>query len=125
MSDCGVCIGSRYDSYSGNDFDCGPHTSNEDEKCCECESVIPAGTKYESAHWLDDDEKPQSADTCDLCAEIAWAFSCEARVYFNLWEDIGECVFPEFSVSCLEKLTTPEAKAELQRRWMQWKGLAA
>jgi hypothetical protein len=33
-------------------------------------------------------------------------------------------VFPEFSLACLEKLKTPEAKAELQRRWMQWKGLA-
>ena len=124
MSECGVCIGSGIDGYEGNDFDCGPTTSDTDQKCCECGVGIPAGSKYERATWNDEDSGEQDVSTCAICAEIAWAFSCEARVYFNLWEDMQDYVYPEFSLACLEKLTSPEAKAGLQARWMKWKGLA-
>lgn len=125
MSDCGVCIGNNGDTGDGYDFDCGPHVMAEDTKCCECYRIIPAGESFESAHWMSDDDGEQQAHTCAVCAEIAWAFSCQARIYWNLWEDMQDCVFPDFSQACLEKLVTPNAKAELQRRWMKWKGLPA
>lgn len=125
MSECGVCIGTSFDSYDGNEFDCGWHMMDNPTKCCECNRAIPAGESFESAHWLDEDERPCEAHTCALCAEIAWAFSCNARIYYNLWEDMEDSVFPEFSVSCLEKLKTPASKADLQSKWMKWKGLSA
>ena len=123
MSDCAVCIGTSYDE-GGSEFDCGPHVMSEATKCCECDRVIPAGESFESAHWLDEDEKQQQAHTCSECAEIAWAFSCNVRIYYNLWEDVEECVFPEFSLACIEKLKTPLAKAKLQNVWLKWKGLS-
>jgi hypothetical protein len=41
-----------------------------------------------------------------------------------LWPDMEE-VFGKLTTSCFDKLQTPEAKAELRRRWMEWKGLSA
>lgn len=125
MTDCGVCIDTSYDEGDGFEFDCGPATSTEEVVCVECQKTVPIGVQHERATWIDADAGPCSAETCAVCAEIAWAFSCQARIYFNLWEDITEYVFPEFSLACLEKLATPEAKAELQRRWIEWKGLPA
>jgi hypothetical protein len=30
-------------------------------------------------------------------------------------------VFPEMTTTCYDRLKTPEAKVELQRRWAEWK----
>jgi len=34
-----------------------------------------------------------------------------------------EKAYPKLTTSCFDKLQTSEAKAELQRRWLAWKGL--
>lgn len=122
MSGCGVCIGG-YDGDSDNLFESGTRVIKSASECDECGRVIPAGEPHEHARWRDD-HKWTHAKTCVTCAEIAWAFSCGGRLYFSLWESM-EDVFEKISIACFEKLKTPAAKAELQRRWMSWKGLDA
>jgi len=139
MSDCGVCLYSNENDWEGYIDSAQIVTSNHDQKCCECNKVIPAGSQIEEASWMDESEyndverdedgepteRPSKDNiyTCLICAEIANAFYCDGRVYCSdLWEALSE-VFSELSVSCFERLKTPEAKAELQRRWMEWKGL--
>lgn len=119
MGDCGVCL------YGGGDFgDNGffkfSATFKTPMYCCECGAKIPAGVEHEKARYRNDDAKWQTEHTCPICAEIAWAFSCEGRTYRILWELMEE-VYPEMTTGCLEKLKTPEAKKELMRRWNEWK----
>jgi len=59
--------------------------------------------------------------TCPVCAEIAKAFQCDARIPGELWEGMYE-VMGSITTGCFDRLSTPEAKAELERRWMEWKG---
>jgi hypothetical protein len=66
---------------------------------------------------------------CGICVEIREAFTCwedgSAYCLGELWSDMASVVFPALTTACFDKLTTPEAKAELRRRWMEWKGLAS
>ena len=134
MSDCGVCL-------SYDDGNCDYYidewsiiTSDEDHKCCECDSVVDAGspiecaTKYRDGDQDADEDEREATEpvwTCVVCAEIADAFYCDGRMFGgSLWDSLYE-VHEAMNVACLNKLSTPEAKAELQRRWMQWKGLTA
>jgi hypothetical protein len=125
MSDCGVCV-------SG--YDCGTECTGyrrvivkagQDWGCSECGRKIPKGTLYELASWFyADHEGFGNCKTCIICAEIAEAFMCGGRWHGErFWEDM-EDAYPKLTASCFDKLQTPEAKAELQRRWMEWKGLA-
>ncbi len=128
-TDCGVCLyGGDFD---GNDFQKSEGvTAKTPMVCCECGRKISAGELHERASWRD--ERPilgkpgqyrvfrEYARTCNVCAEIAWAFSCEGRTYNILWESMEE-VFPELNHGCFDRLKTPEAKKELQRRWIEWK----
>lgn len=54
--------------------------------------------------------------------EIANALYCGGRVFGLLWEDIEDQIFREgeMNSACLDKLSTPEAKQFLQRRWWAW-----
>src|SRR5579863_6192523 len=124
MSDCGVCI-------VVCDFDGIPEfhdvswpKAREPHKCLECKRVIPVGAKYERSVGKFDGEFFADS-TCAECSEIAEAFSCDGkRIIGTLWEDM-ESVMRELTTTCFDRLTTPEAKAYLRERWMQWKGLSA
>jgi len=100
-------------------------------RCCECNKTIPEGEKYAKAIlFMGQDEDgdpcdPTTYKTCMICDEIADAFFCEGRVYGGMMWDSFDYAFEGINTSCFDRLQTPEAKAELQRRWMVWKGLAA
>jgi hypothetical protein len=140
MSDCGVCLYGDYGGCEGMIDDVKIVVIDHDERCCECRKIVPAGDKIEVAVWFDDDEDVEIDEdgetvipkqrtpiyTCAVCAEIAEAFYCggDGRIYNGeLWEQMSE-VMEELTTSCFDRLTTPEAKSELRRRWMKCKGLA-
>jgi len=127
MPDCGVCLTCDCDEFAF-DIDTDLAVSDGSVKCCECD-------KYELAvlHFGDEDvEEEEGADegsarwsstyeTCLICAEIAEAFYCNGRTYGGaLWEDMSY-VYEELTITCFDKLSTPEAKKELQRRWIEWR----
>lgn len=125
MSDCGVCVMADCDEpfeFSVRTFP----VARKEHKCSECNKVIQRGEKYERVVGKYDGDI-EAFKTCLVCAEIADTFSCDGRMYGGyFWEsfDEGEC-WQALTTGCFTKLKTPEAKAELQRRWMEWKGLAA
>jgi len=41
----------------------------------------------------------------------------------HLWDYMQEDAFEHLTAACFNKLKTPQDKAELRRRWMEWKGL--
>ena len=122
MSDCGVCIGGDFGCETLG-YRCVIVHAGKDWECEECGVKIPKGSLYELAsgftegdHW--------NTKTCLICAEIATAFCCNGRLHGSLWSDFEDAdAFSKLNVSCFNRLKTPEAKAELQRRWMEWKGL--
>lgn len=123
MSDCGVCVG----DFDGEPFSFSKKTfplARKKYQCDECGKTIVPSEKYERVEGLTDG-KFETFTTCMVCSEIADAFSCGGRTMGGFfWEffDEGDC-WPEVTVGCLNKLKTPEAKAEFQRRWMEWKEL--
>jgi hypothetical protein len=138
MTDCGVCITSDYSNCEGMIDEVSIVLNEQDRKCSECRKVIPAGAKIERADWYEDwdgcdeDDEPKLKEpiwTCLICAEIAEAFYCggDGRVYGGeFWEAMQEAdAYRDLNSSCFDRLKTPEAKAELRRRWMEWKGLAS
>ena len=59
-----------------------------------------------------------------VCAEIGAAFCCDGRLYGKLWDGFDESdIWRYLNTSCFDKLQSVEAKTELRRRWMEWKGL--
>lgn len=121
MSDCGVCL-----SYSGGGectgYRCVTVHAGQDWECSECGCKISKRSLYELASGFNEGSFWQSK-TCVVCAEIAEAFYCNGRWHGgSLWDSLYD-VSDKMTVACLNRLKTPEAKAELQRRWMEWKGL--
>lgn len=118
MSDCGVCIG-----YEGGDFsalwDEVIRTARKPHKCGDCGRTIQPGERYELISSLYDGSWSKYK-TCHECAEIADAFMCNGRVVGQLWDLMWDA-YPALNTACYERLSTPAAKAELQRRWMVWK----
>jgi hypothetical protein len=120
MSDCGVCVGGNYD-FETTGYRCVIVHARQEWECIECGCKIPKATRYELAsgftegsHW--------NSKTCLICAEIAAAFCCNGRTHGNFWEDFdGAEAFSKLTTGCFSNLQTPEAKAELQRRWIAWK----
>ena len=97
--------------------------ANKPHKCCECERIIDPGEKYERLNILYDGDFCSHA-TCLVCMEIANAFCVNGRLIEHLWEGMNECdVWEHLTTACFDRLQTVEAKTELRRRWMQWKGL--
>lgn len=123
MADCGVCV-----SYYGGNECTGYRrvivNAGKEWNCSECGVSIPKGSKYELASWFyTDGDGFGNAKTCVICAEIAEAFMCHGRYHGEVFWEQMEDAFPNLTTSCFNKLQTPEAKRELRRRWMEWKGL--
>jgi hypothetical protein len=123
VSDCGVCVSGNYGS------ECVGYRrifcrAGKEWQCSECGCKIPKGKQYELASWFyADHEGHGNAKTCLICAEICEAFMCGGRWHAErFWEDFDDVIL-NLNTSCFDKLKTPEAKAELQRRWMKSKGL--
>lgn len=120
MSDCGVCLGGGDDGcveFFASDI----RKARKENRCRECGGTIAVGAKYEYARGKYEGDF-WSQSTCLVCAEIAEAFYCDSRVFGVLWSSMAD-VYDALNSSCFAKLSTPAAKAELQRRWMKWKGL--
>lgn len=119
MSDCGVCIYND-DAVHVEFFRSETRRALKAHKCCECDKPIQYGERYEYASGKCEGDF-WTAKTCLVCAEIAEAFSCEGRLYGgNLWDSLSE-LYRDMNISCLDRLTTAVAKAELLRRWNEWK----
>ena len=122
MSDCGVCLG-EWDGDSPEFFDVRTPKARKPHSCSECGKVIAKGDVYQRTCGKNDGDF-WTYDTCLICAEIRAAFSCNGESLGGMmWEDFRDYVFPEMTTTCFDRLKTPEAKAELRRRWMEWKGL--
>lgn len=123
MDACGVCIG----GFEGAEEECTGYrcvivSAGKDWRCCECGCLIPKKTKYELASWFYRGGGSGQSKTCLICSEIADAFSCGGRYHHDgLWDDM-EAVYDKLTTGCFDKLKSPQAKAELQRRWREWKG---
>lgn len=120
MGDCGVCL-QGYDFEPWEFFNSEIRKARKAHTCAECGETILPGQSYEHL-WAKADGTMSTQDSCLMCVEIAEAFYCDGRAVGVLWEDM-EDVMADLGTSCFDKLQTPEAKALLQRRWMQWKGL--
>ena len=127
MSDCGVCIGG-YDCDGTAEFYETKHPkARKEHRCEDCREIIPVGAKYRrDAGKFDGDFF--DIVTCLICDEIRSAFTCAEYDQVGpppgeLWSDIAEMMFPNLTTACFDKLSSPEAKAFLQQRWMKWKGL--
>ena len=119
MSDCGVCIGGTPDEIC-EFMVVEDRKARKLHKCCECDKEILPGEKYEHVRGKCYGEM-FTCKTCLVCREIANAFYCEGRMFGGeLWEDM-EYGYEVMTIGCLNRLTTAAAKAELQRRWQEWK----
>jgi len=118
MSDCGVCL----TGYDGDTDFCHTEIRKARKKhvCCECSKEILPGEQYERASGKSEGDF-WDAETCMVCAEIAQAFYCDGRWFGGvLWEHMDE-VLSEMTTGCLNRLKTARAKAELMKRWNEWK----
>lgn len=123
MTDCGVCLMGDFDACDGYIDAVSLVVLDHAQKCSECNKTVPSGLTIEQADWFDD-VSDDTIYTCLICAEIADAFYCDGRMYGGgLWESMMYEVMDQLNSSCFDKLKTPEAKQELRRRWMEWKGL--
>jgi len=122
MSDCGVCLSFSGDACTG--YRCVIVHAGKQWECSECECTIPKGTLYELASGFNDNSHWQTK-TCLICAEIANAFYCNGRYHGGVLWDSLYGVSERLTSACLNRLKTPEAKAELQRRWIEWRGLSS
>ena len=120
MSDCGVCIYQQYDDYA-DIYETSIARARKSHTCCECGGHIAQGEKYEKIAMFYDG-RWSHYDTCLVCSEIATAFCCEGRCPTELWNGMYE-VMGALTTACFDRLETPKAKTELQRRWRGWKGL--
>jgi len=120
--DCDVCIG--ISDYDPPEF-CSESTpvARRPQKCGECGSNIPVGTRYFKAvgKW---DGRLETFRQCMNCREIQEVFSCgEGYVFGGLWETWDDAnAFDALTVHspCFQKLS-PETRRFLVDRWWKWK----
>ena len=125
MTDCGACIGGG--DYDGpNEFEHIEHPkARKPHKCSECHRVIAVSEQYERFTGKFDGSL-FCIKVCSECAEIREAFNCDVgALEADLWSDMERYVFPGMTTGCLERLTTPGAKAKLLEEWRRWRGLVA
>ena len=128
MRDCGVCLGG-YDVDGLFDFyEARTPIARKEHQCEDCSRMIQRGDKYHRVSGKFDGDFFDTI-TCAICQEIRDAFTCDERDTAGpppgeLWADMVD-VFPYLTTTCFDKLQTPQAKAFLRERWMEWKGLAA
>jgi hypothetical protein len=125
MSDCRCSIGSEGDGEYPEFSDVRHVKARKTHQCCECGKDIQRGETYQ--YWVGKfDGEMGYEKTCLICAEIRSSFSCEAWPLFGyMWAEIKDHMFPELTTACYDRLSTPEARSIVQRRWREWKGLAA
>ncbi len=120
MSDCGVCLTGAEDC-STDFLTTKIRIARKVHHCCECAKLIQKGDKYERSSGKTDGDLWTFA-TCLICMEIASTFYCNGRWFGGLlWEEMQEYAFQEMTTGCLDRLTSAAAKAELMRRWNEWK----
>ena len=122
MSDCDVCIG----GYDGDVqfFFANPVTCRKPAKCGECGRTIEKGEIYHRVGGKCEGDM-WSMKVCLLCDEIGNVFACgHGRSYGNLWEMMQDNAFPLLTTAspCFTNCSAA-AKAEVIRRWREWKGL--
>ncbi len=125
MPDCGVCIGSEPDGMC-DFFNKETRKARKEHTCCECLQIIHKREKY-LASCGKYDSNFFSDKTCAICDEIKMAFldpQMNAMEPGSLWEEMRDYAFPELTTACFDRLSTPEAKAYLRDRWIEWKGIA-
>ena len=123
MSDCGVCITSGdFDECTG--YRCVIVKAGKEWECSECGCKIPKRSPYELASGFNDRDFWQ-AKTCLICAEIADAFMCHGRWHGGILWDSMDSFYDDLNTACFARLKTVAAKKELQRRWMEAKGIAS
>jgi len=116
----------------GGSFDGSPewekeaqHIARKPHECLECRRTIQAGEKYTRRSGKFDGSLYDDC-FCAQCEEIRDAFTETGPdygvAYGELWQDLRDN-FRDLTTGCFSKLQTPEAKALLQLRWMEWKGL--
>lgn len=124
MSDCDVCIGGYEDGISELFSESRPK-ARKLHRCSECDKAINRGDQYQRTSGKSDGEF-WTFITCLLCAEIRKVFSCNEGELLGgmLWEQMRDYAFPTLKTSspCFRELS-PDAKAEVIRRWQIWKGL--
>ena len=129
MSDCGFCIGG-YDCDGYPEFsDLAWPKARKEHRCGECARTILKGEVYNRWSGKFDGELFRYK-TCAQCYEIRLAFSCTESDQTGppqgeLWSDIYEMMFPRLTTACFDKLQTPQAKAFLQKKWIEWKGITS
>lgn len=115
MADCGVCLTADYGGECTG-YRCVVVHAGQQWLCDECGCAIPKGSLYELASGFNEGSHWQTK-TCLICAEIAEAFYCGGRWHGRLWDSM-EDVITKLTTACFSRLQSPEAKAELRRRWM-------
>ena len=99
-------------------------TARKVHHCGECRKDINPGDKYEYLAYMFDGVFHHEK-VCLICAEIRDGFLEYGCAYCpgEMWSEIRDYVLPELTTTCYDRLKTPQAKTELQRRWIEWKGL--
>jgi hypothetical protein len=118
MSECGFCVGS-WDEGDGEYFGFKVVRIRKERRCEECGLQFLVGTSM-VYHKGVNDGRVWGVYCCELCDEIASAFSCNGRMFGEFWSSMWD-FFPSLNTSCFQRLSTPPAKAELQRRWIDYK----
>ena len=121
MQTCSVSFGMEADEMCAF-WKTSIKTARKVHRCEECRKEIQPGEKYEALSYLFDGDFYYEK-RCLICAEIRDAFLAEGSAYCTgeMWSEIHDYVFPEMTTSCFDRLKTPEAKAELRRKWLEWK----
>jgi hypothetical protein len=121
VSDCGVCLTSGCEDGYNEFCSVRIRRAAKIHNCSECDKEIRIGERYEYATGRFDGDFWHET-TCLVCAEIADAFYCDGRMFGGeLWEQMVNTVFPIMTTGCFDRLTTAAAKADLMRRWNEWK----
>jgi hypothetical protein len=113
MSDCNVCLYADNGEYC-DVFNKSEVVARKQWKCTECDKAILRGEKHQVIRMLFEGEWSVER-TCLICAEIRAAFYCDGEIVGNFWSEFYE-VIDEVTTGCLQRLTTPEAKAHLMKR---------
>jgi hypothetical protein len=116
------CLYGGFDEFDENGFQCRTvRTARKEHKCVECHQTIEKGQKY--SHFSSkNDGRIWTSRTCLSCEDIREALYCDGYYFGRMWHDITEQIFKErgLTVACIDKLQTPEAKAFIQKRWMDY-----
>ncbi len=88
--------------------------------CSECGEAIPVGSEYERVTYRFEGEF-SSERHCSACRESAAEFGFH-MLGGLLWEHFEEAWDGGSPLqACLNRLTSADAKAHMQRRWLAWK----